>query len=289
MRGILAGALVALVCAAAGRAEAQACAGGRVATPEGYCCWPDQRWDAEHQRCDGPPRCPAPLGAAGNECVGPEGATDEPAPSVPDLVRAEGAVDYGSGAASGPAPTAAQPTGEIGSSWPAAGRIPPAGPRNPRRRTRSLVGLQLAGALILGTGYAAAAVTAAFAFAHPGTSVTAWNGRWSRDSTCTDAVGATLLVPAVGGFFAWGLQQHCRVGSYRQAGGVAFRVGDRGLDGEDGWAVMGALTAGLQLVGLGLLLAGSFATTEVTVFDDGRSSLSIAPSGALGARARLTF
>src|SRR5690348_128978 len=46
-------AIAALVLAVPLSVRAQECAGGRVATAEGYCCWPGQHWDAANARCDG--------------------------------------------------------------------------------------------------------------------------------------------------------------------------------------------------------------------------------------------
>ncbi|MCA9609080.1 MAG: hypothetical protein KC619_25940, partial [Myxococcales bacterium] len=95
MRPLLA--IVAVLGLAVPTARAQdVCAAGRIATPQGYCCWPGQRWDEADQRCEGPPRCPEPLSASGATCIGPGAAVDEPAPRVPDMVRADEPVDYGS-------------------------------------------------------------------------------------------------------------------------------------------------------------------------------------------------
>lgn len=50
-------------------AHAQACEEGRVATPEGLCCWPGQTFDGELRHCVGAPSCPAELVAHGESCV----------------------------------------------------------------------------------------------------------------------------------------------------------------------------------------------------------------------------
>lgn len=47
------------------------CDGGRIAHDLTVyrCCWPGQVWNDEHRRCSGPPLCPAPMEAHGDECV----------------------------------------------------------------------------------------------------------------------------------------------------------------------------------------------------------------------------
>jgi len=276
----------ALVLAAAAPVRAQDCAGGRVATPEGYCCWPRQRWDDTDQRCEGPPACPAPLSASGTECVGEGAPREETAPALPEMVHAEGPVDYGSGAASpSGAPAAAMQTGVAFSAWPMAGQIPPAGARNPRRVRRSDETMQIIGAVLLGAGYAGAVTESVFAFGSGGI----W--RAGRDTTCHDTIGALSLVPVLGGLFAWITAEACRVPTYVNAGGVAFRSGSVGIENEAGWALIGTLSSVVQLAGLGLLLGGSFSTVEATVYEGGSVSMQLSPwvAGGLGAQATVRF
>jgi hypothetical protein len=274
-------------------ARAQDCAGGRVATSEGYCCWPGQRWDDADQRCEGPPSCPAPLSASGSECVGAGVPAAQPAPAPPDMVSAEGNVDYGAAPAAAPASTVVPPTGEIGSGWPSTGQVPPIGSRNPHRATRSDETLQIVGSVILGAGYAADLVGSPFAFA-TSQGVDSSSGGRGFDTTCHDAIAASMLVPIVGGFFAWGYQQNCMSPSYIQRGGVAFRTGwgpsDVGF-ASGAWAALGAITAGVQLVGLGLLIVGSLRSMQVTVYDSPSAELSVGPmlGGAWGGNAMLRF
>ncbi len=290
-------AIIALVLASIAplTAYAQECAGGRVATQEGYCCWPGQRWDDADQRCEGPPSCPAPLHAAGSECVTAGEAVAQPAPppAAPDMVSAEGAIDYGSGATATPAPVVVQPTGEIGTAWPSAGQIPPEGSRNPHHETRSDEALQIAGAVILGAGYLEDLIVAPIAFAD-------WRGvdsigyGYERDSTCHDAIAGSLFAPLVGGFFAWGVQQNCNTPTYVSAGGVQFLTGSSASSvryASNAWSVLGAITAGAQLVGLGLLLAGSFHMMQVTVYENASTTLHVGPmlGGVVGADATLRF
>ncbi len=275
---------LALALAVAVPARAQECTGGRVATPEGYCCWPSQRWDDADQRCEGPPSCPAPLAASGTECVG-AGAVEETAPSLPQMVHAEGAVDYGSGAASAPSSPSAvqQPTGVAFSAWPMAGQIPPEGARNPRRERRSDVLMQVTGAVMLGVGYLGAIGVSLALLGSTG--VYTYVG---SDHTCHDAAGATTLFPVLGGLFTWIVVEACRVPTYTETGGVAFRSGSAGIRYQAGWEVLGALSAAAQIVGLGLLLGGSFTTGEVTVYESAGLELRLAPAG-LGGRAALRF
>jgi hypothetical protein len=73
----------------ASAAEERPCADGRVRV-EGYCCWPDQRWDGALGRCEGAPTCPAGRVEHGADCVATSPAVTalpEPGPSssVPSL------------------------------------------------------------------------------------------------------------------------------------------------------------------------------------------------------------
>lgn len=49
-------------------------------TPEGYCCWPNQHWVEEQNRCVGPPHCPPGLLGSGAECVPSEPGHTDPTP-----------------------------------------------------------------------------------------------------------------------------------------------------------------------------------------------------------------
>ena len=276
---------------------AQNCANGREPTAEGYCCWPGQHWDDGHQRCDGPPSCPEPLRAAGNECVS-AGQTAQATPAQPDWVFSEGNVDYGSGAqtrppATPPAPAATgtqtppapapppqqQVAGEVGSQWPSAGSTPPAGARNPRIEHRTDETLQILGATLFGAGYAAALVTGPLELA-AGSYDTGPTGYMTANSTCPDAVGGSFFAPLIGGFMAWGFQQNCNVPLYANVGGVAFLYGSRASSVRDhnAAAFAGAIESGVQLIGLALFLIGTLRTVEVTVWDDEQSSVSVAPT-----------
>lgn len=57
------------------------CDEGRVAT-DGYCCWPGQRWAAEHQQCEGAPSCPGELVGHGASCVARASALPSPLASL---------------------------------------------------------------------------------------------------------------------------------------------------------------------------------------------------------------
>lgn len=45
------------------------CSDGRLSTEatRGRCCWPNQKWDQDHARCDGPPNCPSGWTAHGDD------------------------------------------------------------------------------------------------------------------------------------------------------------------------------------------------------------------------------
>lgn len=53
-----------------GRAEQEPCPAGRVRSnlTEGRCCWPEQRWAQENDRCAGPPTCPPGYLIDGDDC-----------------------------------------------------------------------------------------------------------------------------------------------------------------------------------------------------------------------------
>ena len=176
-------------------------------------------------------------------------------------------------------------TGVAFSAWPMAGQIPPAGARNPRRVRRSDETMQIIGAVLLGAGYAGAVTESVFAFGSGGI----W--RAGRDTTCHDTIGALSLVPVLGGLFAWITAEACRVPTYVNAGGVAFRSGSVGIENEAGWALIGTLSSVVQLAGLGLLLGGSFSTVEATVYEGGSVSMQLSPwvAGGLGAQATVRF
>src|SRR5690606_33912480 len=103
-------AAVLLVLLAPLTAHAQECAPGRVLTADGYCCWPAQHWSTERARCEGPPACPSPLMAAGDDCLEPSGI-GTPQPPSGSFV---GAPDPSYGGAL----EATQPTGPPGAFWP---------------------------------------------------------------------------------------------------------------------------------------------------------------------------
>lgn len=291
-------AIAALVLAAPLSVQAQECAGGRAATAEGYCCWPGQHWDVDHARCDGPPSCPAPLAASGNECIA-EGVVppaEAPPPAPPQMVAADGTIDYGSGAshpvepAPPPAPVVVAPVGEIGTGWPSAGQVPPEGSRNPHQVTRSNEALQIGGIVPLGVGFLGAAVAAPAAFASGGYDTIPRGS----DRSCHDAVAGSLLIPVVGGFIAWGLQQNCTTAHYVHDGGTAFLAGTQASAVRytmTAWAVIGALSAAVQVVGLGLLIIGSLQSMQVTVYDSPTARIGIGPTlgGAWGADATIRF
>lgn len=277
--------LVALLALGTSSARAQdACAGGRIATAQGYCCWPGQRWDDADQRCEGPPRCPPPLSASGATCIGPGASVDEPAPSVPDMVRADGPVDYGSSQFGQPAPAVArsapaapQVAGALGDAWPSAGQVRPVGPLNPRHETRSQEDLQWGGFATFFAGYAVAVTLGGLEL-----SVHRYG---ADDTTCYDVVGAGLFVPFIGGFITWGASDHCTVPVFRTAGGAEFHVGDQGVH-EPGWAVAGVLTSVTQIIGGIIFMLGTTSSHEVTVFSQGHARLTVAPQ--LGPRTGLT-
>lgn len=70
-----AGLAVLVAALAPSRADAQQCAGGRVASwaTQGRCCWPGQSFSLSAGRCVGPPRCPSGTVAAGDECAAATG------------------------------------------------------------------------------------------------------------------------------------------------------------------------------------------------------------------------
>lgn len=296
--GVLLASLASLASlAAAPRAHAQtACAGGRVVTAEGYCCWPGQRWDAEDLRCSGAPSCPAPLTAAGEACVDGTSPTREPPPRAPTMVRADGTVDYGAGTVTRPRQAIAAPrepepaaTGPVGGAWPLAGRAPPWGPRNPRRVTRSIEGLQVTGALFFGFAYASAVIASVAAFAHPG-SPRVLGGMGPRDATCHDTIGAFLLVPVIGAVVAAVVGAECSIPLYTAAGGAGLRTGQTlSIGGESGWTTSAALSASFQILGLGMFLLGTSLSDEVTVYDDGTTRATLAPLVGAANGLRLTL
>lgn len=273
-RALSAALVVLALTAPRGEAAAQTCAGGRITTQEGYCCWPGQRWDASAGRCDGPPRCPSPLAASGSECVDPRGGATEPPPRAPAMVSAAGPIDYGAPGAAGalatsdprpPAASVAAPSA-LGASWPSMGRYVPAGARNPFRETRSSETVQVYGIALLLIGYAGSVGLGSAALTSAGLGS-------SRDRSCHEALGAISFVPLVGGFLALPVVTDCQIGWDRL---------------EWAWG-LGVIPAAMQLVGFGLLLAGTLAVAEVTVFENASLRLTVEPlvGGTTGFSARL--
>lgn len=73
-------------------ASAQDCAEGRERVG-GRCCWPGQTWSDDRARCEGAPRCPAPLLEHGDACVATTiaGGYDDPSGvDAPGLVLTDG-------------------------------------------------------------------------------------------------------------------------------------------------------------------------------------------------------
>jgi hypothetical protein len=110
-------------------------------------------------------------------------------------------------------------------------------------------------------GYVAAVVAAAFAF-----------GAHSYSDTCYDAYAGSMFVPLLGGLIGWGIQSECHPSRDRAP-----------INGQPVWAVMGAASAGMQLLGAALLLGGSLSSIEVTVYDGEDRQLSLLPVGPEGA------
>jgi hypothetical protein len=150
--------------------------------------------------------------------------------------------------------------------------------------------MQIIGAVLLGAGYAGAVTESVVAFGAGG--IHQFVSYRPPDSTCHDTIGALSLVPVLGGLFAWITAEACRVPTYFNAGGVAFRSGSRGIEYEPAWAIFGAVSSVVQLAGLGLLLGGSFSTVEATVYEGGSVTMQLSPwvaGGGLGAQATVRF
>ena len=47
------------------------CPAGMATEASGHCCWPDQTWGEQSQRCRGTPSCPPGLVRSGEDCVAP--------------------------------------------------------------------------------------------------------------------------------------------------------------------------------------------------------------------------
>lgn len=156
--------------------------------------------------------------------------------------------------------------------WPTAGASGPPGWLNPRREPRPIEALQITGGVVLALGYLGALISAGMAFGHPGVPGVSE----VRDGTCHDAVGGTLLLPAIGGLLVPLTQSECRVPAYVVAGGVAHRGGEADIASEPGWREAGLITSLVQISGLALLLVGTLASTETTVVDE-RASLQLTP------------
>jgi len=263
-------AAVLLVLLAPLTAHAQECAPGRVLTADGYCCWPAQHWSTERARCEGPPACPSPLMAAGDDCLEPSGI-GTPQPPSGSFV---GAPDPSYGGAL----EATQPTGPPGAFWPSSSSPPPGG-LNPHPVAAVDEGIVGGGIALLGAGYVGSVLISLHAFEEWGIYVGPFRG---PDTTCHDVSGAFGLVPVLGPIMAAVEIAACTVPVYvSPASGVnvAFRSGSQGLS-TPGWFVFGwTASAVVQLAGLGMILAAILDPGTAVVLDPRPGEVAIVPSG----------
>ncbi|MCA9605292.1 MAG: hypothetical protein KC619_06845, partial [Myxococcales bacterium] len=166
----------------------------------------------------------------------------------------------------------------LGDAWPSAGRVRPPGPLNPRHETRSQEDVQWGGFTTFFVGYAIAVTLGGLELSRR-----YYDG--TEDHTCYDLLGASLIVPFIGGFITWGATDQCSVPVFRRAGGAEFYAGDAGIH-EPGWAVAGVLTSVTQLIGGLLFVLGTTGSHEVTVFSEGHARLTLTPE--VGTRTGLT-
>lgn len=214
-----------------GGVRAQSCAPGMERTPEGYCCWPAQRWMEEQNRCGGPPRCPTGMVGAGADCV-PAEATSEEETGSPD-VRAESA---------SAAATPEQMPWEEDQGGP--------DPRAASRRPDTRAVIRTPGGP--DTGAIAAGLSMFLAAWIP--SIVVGVTLMQSSGTCDRESGAIFIVP-VGGPIA----------------GLAVNGGRGCPQVDTGYWVLGIADALLQAGGLGIFIAGLAVRTEqVTVVEEVR-------------------
>lgn len=289
----LAAIVVLALLASATVAEAQGCAPGRVATLEGYCCWPAQTWSDERQRCEGPPSCPSGMAAEGDDCVGVAPAPVAPPQTDPSSTSVATPPSYGGWAPAPPSPppqswapappvwTAPPPPAPLdlssalaGTEWPESALAP--GASNARREPQLDGALFGWGMALLGAGWALSIGEAVVAFESRGIytgTLYAWGSDYDYDASCHDAAGALFLVPVLGALLGSITHAACGVPVYVQHIGVSFRTDERrGPSGEAGYVVFGALSTALQLTGGIMALVALTVPRSVTVFDPAPST-----------------
>ncbi|MFK7984824.1 MAG: hypothetical protein AB8I08_02260 [Sandaracinaceae bacterium] len=317
-------ALAACALLVAGQADAQVagaqCEAGRVATSEGYCCWPGQSWSASLGRCNGPPSCPSPRVAAGAECVEPSVVdldSAEPVEVSPVAVEspevlpeeflppdAEGGVPSSPAAHWLPPPTqipvepeapstiVTAPHEPVGSAWPSSATRP-SGAGVPRDQEGVDAGRLGGGLAMLLGGYALSITAAVALLEYDAPFAPNVGGAPMFGTMCHDQAAAWSLVPIVGALIGGIHVNECHRWEYRRYGsGLAYptEVAPRG---QEAFAVLGTVSSLAQVLGLGIVITAVLEPNSFVVWEgeDG-ASLALHASGGsdgglVGARGRL--
>lgn len=282
MRSLMVGLTAFLIFIGVGTAHAQSCASGRVATTEGYCCWPGQSWSDVHQRCDGPPSCPVGMAAEGNGCVANGGPAVAPATPAVEPWPAAATPSFPSPleAAPVPAPTLDLSSAGAGSAWPSASTAP-AGATNPHREPQMDLPLLGVGIGLLGSGYLVSIGEAVSAFDDDGR---LWSGGTGSvwNETCHDTGGALLLVPVLGALMGAISFGTCEVPVYENYAGARFQVATiTPSKGAEAFFALGVLSTLLQFSGAAMIAYAILFPGEATAYGspEPATTVSLMPYG----------